>query len=512
MSSHLQDVEEVPPLLRVEGLHKAYVTPVLRAVDFVLGAGEVHALVGENGAGKSTFSRILAGLAQPDAGTITFRGRPFAPASRREAQACGVRMVLQELNLIGTLTVAESLFLDRLPHRWGFLDRDRLRQEAGPLLAQVGLDDVHPDTPIHELGVGRRQLVEIAAGLSQRCDLLILDEPTAALTDAEISRLFTQIARLKAQGTSVLYISHRMEEIRMISDRVSVLRDGQCVATRAAAAMDLEEIIQLMVGRRLEERFHRRGAVRDELALRVEGLSRRPAVENVSLVLRRGEILGLAGLMGSGRTELLRAIVGADAPDAGRVYLGEAPQPICFRSPRDAVRKGVALLTEDRKEQGLLLPLPIRTNVSLPSLARLSRHGWVDRRAESACVEKEVGRLALRCVSIEQPAVELSGGNQQKVVLAKWLLADCQILLCDEPTRGIDVGARFEIYQMLDRLAADGKAVLVVSSDLRELMDLCDRIAVLSAGSLVETFSRGEWSQEKIMAAALSRHLGQALP
>lgn len=492
-------------MLLASGLTKTYATTVLDQVDFDLRRGEVHALVGENGAGKSTLARILSGITAPTSGAMQLNGQPYAPTSRKEAERRGVRMVMQELNLVGTLTVAESIFIDQLPHRFGWIDYAALHGQARQALAQVGLGDLDPGRTIASLGVGQQQLVEIAAGLCRQCDVFILDEPTASLTDPEIELLFGQIARLKTRGVGLIYISHRMEEIKRIADRISVLRDGRMVATRAAGEIALEEIVRLMVGRDLGEAIQRQREPPGPVALRVEGLRRGTVVRGVSFEARRGEILGFAGLMGAGRTETMRLIFGADRADAGKVYLHDAREPVWIESPRDAVRQGIALLTEDRKEQGLLLPRPVRENISLTVLGRLSNWmGWVRGAAERAATSQWAGSLRVRCHSVEQRAAELSGGNQQKVVIAKWLHRDCDILIFDEPTRGIDVGAKFEIYQLLAELAGRGKAIIVVSSDLKELMALCDRIAVMSAGRVAAEFTRGEWNQDKIMAAALS--------
>jgi len=472
--------------------------------DFELRAGEVHALVGEKGAGKSTLSRIVAGITTPDSGDMFLRGQPYGPASRRDAERLGVRMVMQELNLIATLTVAESIFIDRLPQRFGWIDRRRLNSEARAVLEQVGLGTLDPETPVGTLGIARQQLVEIAAGLSARCDVLILDEPTAALTEVEIELLFEQITRLKAAGAAIIYISHRHEEISRIADRVTVLRDGRVVATERAAKLPKAETIRLMVGRDLAETKFRRPAQRREPALRVEHLSAGKAVREVSFELFRGEILGFAGLMGAGRTETMRAIFGADPIDGGALYLNGESAPAGIRSPREAVARGIALLTEDRKGEGLLLPWPVRQNVTLPSLDRVRRAGgWIAADAERTESAALAGRLRIRCASVEQPVRELSGGNQQKVVIAKWLYRDCDILIFDEPTRGIDVGAKFEIYQLLTDLAAGGKAVMVVSSELLELFAICHRIAVLSAGRLVRIFEESEFEHDAIMRAAL---------
>ena len=500
------------PLLRVRALSKSYgPVRVLTDVDFDLRPGEVHALVGENGAGKSTLSKIIAGLVRPGGGELTLDGVPYDPRTKKDAELRGVRIVLQELNLIPSLTVAESIFLNRLPHRFGWIDFRRLNTAAREILREVGLGELDPATSVRSLGVGQQQLVEIATGLSRHCRVLILDEPTAALTDPEIERLFGQVARLKAAGTAILYISHRMEEIRRLADRISVLRDGRLIATRSVLEISLDEIVRLMVGRDLGREAGRQRRPAGPVALEVRGLRREPTVKEVSFKARAGEILGFAGLMGSGRTETMRAIFGADRPDAGEIRLHGASSPVTIRSPREAVRLGLALLTENRKEQGLLLPLAVRTNITLPSLARFSTAtGWLRSGVEAAEGARWIRQLGVRCRDAEQRVGDLSGGNQQKVVIAKWLLRDCDVLIFDEPTRGIDVGAKFEIYQLLDALAAKGKAIVVVSSDLPELMALCDRIAVMSAGRIAATFERGEWTQDKIMAAALSGHRGKS--
>jgi len=496
-------------LFEGRALSKSY--PGVRAlsdVGFDLRRGQVHALVGENGAGKSTLAGIVSGLIRPDAGTMRLRGRPFAPADKPDAERAGVRMVMQELNLIPTLTVAENVFLDSIPTRWGLIDYRKMNAAAAKLIASVGLAGIGPDRHVGSLGVGQQQMVEIAVGLSRRCDLLILDEPTAALTQTETELLFAHVRRLKAAGVGVIYISHRMEEIQRIADRITVLRDGKAVATAAAAETTLDQIIKWMVGRELKDAGPSSGRKAGQVALAVRGLSRGTAVRDVSFDLHRGEILGFAGLMGSGRTETMRAIFGADRPDAGEVYLHGSPQPARIRSPRDAVREGIALLTEDRKGQGLLVPLSVRVNVTLNRLEDVSgRGGWIRPAAERDAARRLAEMMSIRCSSIEQRIAELSGGNQQKVVIARWIFRDCDILIFDEPTRGIDVGAKFEIYQRLGDLAGQGKAVIMVSSDLKELPAVCDRIAVMSAGRLVRIFDRDGFDQDAIMAAALSEYV-----
>jgi len=441
-------------LLTTISLSKSYGgIPALSGVDFELVPGEVHALVGENGAGKSTLCRMLCGLLTPDSGRMTLQGQPYAPRSRREAERAGVRMVMQELNLLPTLTVAENIFLDSMPRQLGLINYRAMNAQAREVMAAIGLHGVRPEQFVQSLSVGQSQLVEIAAALSGRCDVLILDEPTAALTDPEVELLF-------AQG-----------------------RDLSASTVRAPGMT----------------------SSRSDMAMRVRGLSRGNSVRDVSFDLHRGEILGFAGLMGSGRTESMRAIFGADRPDAGQILLGEQTKPATIRSPRDAVRQGIALLTEDRKQQGLLLPLSIEKNATLSRMSGVaSVRSFVSHRRESAVADRFIDSLGIRCRSRRQLVGTLSGGNQQKVVLAKWLYRDCDVLIFDEPTRGIDVGAKFEIYRLLDDLARRGKGLIMVSSELPELLAICDRIAVMSAGRLVRIFRRGEWTQDLIMQAALS--------
>lgn len=491
------------PLLTVDGLWKSYGQPVLSDVQLQVHAGQVHALVGENGAGKSTLSRIVSGLVPADRGELRLHGQVYRPRSKQEGERAGVRMVMQELNLISTLTVAESLCLDELPSRWGWIDRVSLREKAVAALEGFGLGAVDPAQLVGSLGIGRQQLIEIAAVLSRRCDLLILDEPTAALTTPEVESLFRQVRGLKARGAGVIYISHRLEEIREIADWITVLRDGQVVASAPVADVSREQIIRWMVGREIQELPARPPATSAAVGLRVEGLCCGRAVREVSFEARQGEVFGIAGLMGAGRTETVRAVFGADVRDSGDVRVGEVRIPP--GSPRASVLAGLALLTEDRKAQGLLLPLGVRENIALSRLNGLSRHGgWVDRASEEEEVARWGGKLSIRCASMEQPVRELSGGNQQKVLVARWLARNSRVVIFDEPTRGVDVGARYEIHQMLLALVEAGKCVVVVSSDMNELFALCDRIAVMSAGRMVGVFDRGTWTEEAIMAAALS--------
>ncbi|MCW5374578.1 sugar ABC transporter ATP-binding protein, partial [Pseudomonas aeruginosa] len=444
------------------------------------------------------------GLERPGAGSLELLGRPYAPGSRREAEALGVRMVMQELNLLPTLSVAENLFLHDLPRRAGWIDRRRLRAAAREAMAQVGLEAIDPDTLVGDLGIGHQQMVEIARNLIGDCRLLILDEPTAMLTAREVDMLFEQVERLRERGVAIVYISHRLEELARISQRIAVLRDGRLVCVEPIERYDADQLVTLMVGRELGERFDLGPRQTGAPLLRVERLSRRGKVHEVSFEVRAGEIFGISGLIGSGRTELLRLIYGADRADGGQVLLGDPPQRLSLRSPADSVRQGVALITEDRKGEGLLLDQSISANLALGNLPALARHGVIDRRREEALARRQVEALRVRCADTAQAVGELSGGNQQKVVIGRWLERDCQVLLFDEPTRGIDVGAKFDIYALLAELTRRGKALVVVSSDLRELMLICDRIGVLSAGRMVDTFERDAWTQDALLAAAFA--------
>ncbi|MBJ9974310.1 sugar ABC transporter ATP-binding protein [Pseudomonas sp. S75] len=491
-------------VLAVSGLGKTYAQPVLSDVNLALHAGQVLALTGENGAGKSTLSKLISGLETPTQGQMSYRGQPYSPSSRSDAERLGVRMVMQELNLLPTLTVAENLFLDNLPSRAGWIDHKRLRQLARAAMAQVGLDAIDPDTPVGELGIGHQQMVEIARNLIGDCHVLIFDEPTAMLTAREVELLFTQIERLRQRGVAIVYISHRLEELQRVSQRIAVLRDGRLVCAEPIARYGSNELVNLMVGREVGEHIDLGRREIGAPLLKVRNMSRGDKVRDVSFEVRAGEIFGISGLIGAGRTELLRLIYGADRADGGSVQLGQPLRPVTIDSPKAAVRAGIALITEDRKGEGLLLPQSISANVALGNLGAVSRAGVLDTQAERQLAERQIAAMRIRSASPAQPVGELSGGNQQKVVIGRWLERDCQVLMFDEPTRGIDVGAKFDIYGLLAELARQGKALVVVSSDLRELMLICDRIAVLSAGRLIETFDRDGWSQDQILAAAFA--------
>ncbi|MDR5771468.1 MULTISPECIES: sugar ABC transporter ATP-binding protein [unclassified Caballeronia] len=496
-------------VLTVSGVGKTYVEPVLADVTLDLVPGEALALTGENGAGKSTLSKIIGGLVNPTAGTMTLAGKPYTPQSRTEAEALGVRMVMQELNLLSTLSIAENLFLNRLPKKGGFgwIDRKKLAEDARHAMAQVGLDAIDPDTLVGALGIGHQQMVEIARNLIGDCRVLILDEPTAMLTAREVDLLFEQIDRLKARGVALVYISHRLEELRRVAERAAVLRDGRLVHLGPMAELSSDRLVTLMVGRELGERIDLGERRIGGVALKVAGMTRGSVVRDVSFEVKAGEIFGVSGLIGAGRTELMRLIYGADRADSGTVSIahgGQALRPVAVNSPSDAVKHGIALITEDRKGEGLLLGLPIAANVSLGNLDAVSRHGVIDTKREAALAQTQIDAMRIRTSGPAQAVSELSGGNQQKVVIGRWLARDCTVLLFDEPTRGIDVGAKFDIYGLMGALAREGRALVVVSSDLRELMLICDRIGVMSAGRMTGVFERANWTQDALLAAAFA--------
>ncbi len=508
----MDDLVKVVPdretVLTVSGVGKTYVIPVLADVTLSLHAGEALALTGENGAGKSTLSKIIGGLVDPTTGSMTLAGAPYAPASRKQAEALGVRMVMQELNLLPTLSVAENLFLNKLPQRGlGWIDRKKLREDARHAMAQVGLDAIDPDTLVGELGIGHQQMVEIARNLIGDCRVLILDEPTAMLTAREVDLLFEQVARLKARGVALVYISHRLEELRRVAERAAVLRDGKLVHVDDMSNLSTDRLVTLMVGRDIGERIDLGERRIGEVAFKVLGMTRAPVVHDVSFEVKAGEIFGISGLIGAGRTELMRLIYGADKSDSGVVQIahkGASMKPVTIHSPADAVKQGIALITEDRKGEGLLLPQPIAANISLGNVGAVSRNGVVDARKEAALAQRQIDAMRIRSAGPSQPVSELSGGNQQKVVIGRWLARDCTVLLFDEPTRGIDVGAKFDIYALMGALALEGRALVVVSSDLRELMLICDRIGVMSAGRMTGMFSRDTWTQDALLAAAFA--------
>ena len=489
------------PLLTMSGIDKHFPgVQALKESGLEVLPGEVHVLLGENGAGKSTLMKILCGQYAADAGEVVFGGSPVKPTGPLDAERLGLVMIHQELNLVPGLTVAENIFLGHEPTTGGLIADGRMSAGARDLLHQLRCE-IDPDLPVSELSVAEQQLVEIARALQRRARLLVMDEPSAALSEAEIEALFAVIRDLVRDGVPVIYISHRMPEIFAIGDRVTVMRDGQTVGTKKVSETEVAELIQLMVGRTIAERVPKREVVLGEVALDVDGLISARFPEAISLSLRAGEILGVAGLMGSGRTELVRAIFGADPIDGGTVTV--AGRTLSGHGPVESIAAGLGFLTEDRKQQGLVLQCTVTENISLTSLDEVSRIGAIDLGAENELAQTEVDRLHIRVASLDQQIVNLSGGNQQKVVLARWLAARCRVLLFDEPTRGIDVGAKAEIYELIGELVENGVAILLISSEMPELIGLSDRVAVMHEGSLQGILPRAEATQERIMELAL---------
>ena len=495
-----------PLLLKIEGVSKSF--PGVKALSDMhldLRAGEVLALVGENGAGKSTLMKVLSGIYAVDEGAFYLNGEPLEVTGPRQAQELGISIIHQEFNLMPDLTVAQNIFIGREPRRaGGFLSDRELNAKARKLIDRLQLP-LDPKQIVGSLTVAKQQMVEIAKALSYEAKVLIMDEPTAALNDAEVATLHDLIRRFIRPDTGVIYISHRMGELKSISDRVTVIRDGQYVDTLDTAATSMKEVISLMVGRRLASDLGPEG-VRDdrEVLLAVEGLGTKPLLKDVSFELKAGEILGFAGLMGAGRTEVARAIVGADKISAGTITLRGVP--IVINDPSDAARHRIGYLSEDRKRFGLLLDQDVNANIILSSLRELfSRFGLVrDKQARSRSREL-VASLRIKTPSVAQTAKNLSGGNQQKVVIAKWLVKDCDILIFDEPTRGIDVGAKEEIYGLLNDLASHGKSIIMISSELPEVLRMSHRIAVMSEGRLTAVLTADEATQESIMHYATLR-------
>jgi ribose transport system ATP-binding protein len=487
----------------MRGIRKAFPGVLaLDGVDFDLRRGEVHVLLGENGAGKSTLMKVLSGAHGKDAGEIALDGRVVEIDGPRRSRDLGISTIYQELNLIPHLSVGENIVLGSEPGRLGWIDRRRLHLESERLLAELKLD-LDPRAPVRALGIAQQQMVEVAKALSSRASILIMDEPTSALTDSEIEQLFETITRLTAGGAGVIYISHRLEEVSRIGHRVTVLRDGRNVDTRRVGDVTLGELVRLMADREVTDHYPKRRVAPGRERLRVEGLRRGNVLREISFSVNAGEVVAIAGLLGAGRTELARAIVGADPIDGGRVLVGG--REVRIRTPADAIRLGIGYLPEDRKTQGLILDLSLRANISLPSARRLSRWGLVRGRAEAALAQRLVDELRIKTTGLGQKALLLSGGNQQKVVLAKWLGAGTDTLILDEPTRGIDVAAKVEIYHLMNRLAGAGAAVLMISSELPEVLGMSDRILVMHEGRLQAEFAMPGATQAQVLGAALGR-------
>lgn len=462
---------------------------------------EVHCLVGENGAGKSTLMKILAGAQPMDSGEIRLGGQPVTIQSPQHAQQLGISMIYQEFNLAPYLTVAENIFLGREPRlgKSPFINWNKLYADARGLLARIRVDlDVR--RPVNECSVAQQQMVEIAKALSFNAQVIVMDEPSSTLTEHELEALFELIRGLKQAGLGIIYISHRLEEIFEIGDRVTVMRDGEYIGTQSVADVTRKDVIRMMVGRELTDEFPKEVFERGEERLCVQGLTRKDVFEDISFSLHTGEIVCLTGLVGAGRTEVARAIFGADKIDGGTLHLDG--KPVTVRSPRDAIRKGIGLLTEDRKNHGLILGMTVCENTTLANLHNLVKGPFVDRRRERDVTGKYVRELQIKTPSLEQTVQNLSGGNQQKVVLAKWLFTESKILIFDEPTRGIDVGAKYEIYKLINELIRRGVCILMISSELPEVLGMCDRVLIMHEGRMAGELKRGEASQERIMSLA----------
>ena len=492
-------------MLSLTGLTKRF--PGVLALDgegFELRRGEVHAICGENGAGKSTLMKVLSGLYQPDDGVILYKGERRHFTTPQQAQAAGIAMIHQELNLVPHLSVAENIYLAREPRKGWFVDRERLRADARRCLDRLGVA-ISPAAKVSLLSVAQQQMVEIAKALSLQAEVLIMDEPTSSLTESETSQLFKVIRELRVAGVAIVYISHRLDEMQGLVDRVTVLRDGRLIHTGNFADTTVDEIVTRMVGRSLKDKFPPRlSKPTDEVLLSVDGLKREGAFGPVSFTLKRGEILGFAGLLGAGRTEVARAVFGADPHDGGTVSLGG--QRLNIRSPIDAIRQGIAYVSEDRKAHGLAVKMPVAHNITMTHMAAVSnRLGFIRFDDETAVAQRYIKALDIRTPSAYQIARLLSGGNQQKVVISKWLFRESKIIFFDEPTRGIDVGAKYAIYQLMDELAAKGIGVVMISSELPEILGLTDRVAVFHEGELTATLATRHTSQEEIMHYASGR-------
>jgi ribose transport system ATP-binding protein len=488
-------------ILSAKGVVKRF--PGVLALDNVhldLYRGEVHALCGENGAGKSTLMKVITGLYQPDEGQVVYKGEQRHFSTIQDAQDVGITIIHQELNLVPHLTVAENIYLGREPKKGWFVDKKKMEADAQVYLDRLKVNIKASDLVL-SLTVARQQMVEIAKALSLNAEVLIMDEPTSSLTESEIDRLFEIIHELKSQGVGIIYISHRLDELKRIVDRVTIMRDGGYVWTKDFGDVTVDDIVAAMVGRSLEEKFpERQSSPSEDVIFEVKGLCREKLCSNVSFTLRRGEILGFAGLMGAGRTEAARAIFGADPKTAGEVILGG--KTLSIAAPVDAIEQGIAYLSEDRKLNGLAVKMTIKENVTMANLAAVSSHGFIDDAREARAAREMVAKLSVKTPSINQVAKNLSGGNQQKVVIGKWLFRDSKVLFFDEPTRGIDVGAKFAIYQLLDKLASEGIGVVLITSELPEILGMTDRVVVFHEGEVMGILETAKTNQEEIMQYA----------
>jgi ABC-type sugar transport system ATPase subunit len=495
-------VADYPALLEMRSIDKSFPgVQALKNVSLKLQRGEVLALLGENGAGKSTLIKVLGGAQPADAGEILIQGHPVQLHSPADARKAGISIIYQEFNLIPSLTVYENIFLGRETTRWGFTNSVHEKKYARALYARIGMR-IDPETRCDELSVAQQQIVEIAKALSVEANIIVMDEPSATLTMEEVKHLFAIIRDLRKQGIGIIYISHRLQEIFEVADRILVLRDGRYAGESSIISITRDRLIEMMVGRTLDSEFPARTAIRGHERLRVENLTRADRVKNVSFALYAGEVLGFAGLVGAGRTETMRLIFGADPRDEGRIFVDDVEVDI--RDPRSAIENRICLLTEDRKGQGLVLIHSCRENFGLPNLEKFSGRIFLDKSAERSRFANYIEELKIKIADPDQVAGNLSGGNQQKLVLAKWLQHNADIIIFDEPTRGIDVGARYEIYLLINELAAQGKAIVIVSSELPEILSMSDRIVVMHDGEIKGMIDNtANTSQEDILSMAI---------
>jgi ribose transport system ATP-binding protein len=493
-----------PAVLRISGVTKRFgATAALDGVDLTVRAREVHAIVGENGAGKSTLMNILSASILPDAGSIVLQGRPYRPADPLDARRHGIAHIHQELCLCPHLSVAENIFLGFEPRRWSWIDRRKLNQQAAEMLHTFGHPGISPERRVADLPIAARQVVEICRALAQKASLILMDEPTSSLQQADVARLFAFIRRLRDSGVSIIYISHFLEEVREIADSCTVLRDGKTVLTGTIQELSNQQLITAMVGRPVPDLFPpRTAAAVTDCALRAENLSAPCGLRDASLEVRRGEILGIAGLIGSGRSELLRTLFGLEEAGAGKITAREHKLPL-RASPQSRMARGLGYLSEDRKGEGLALALSVADNITLTNFASCSRRGWIDLRQQQEQAQLSAAAVQVKAPSMTAPVHKLSGGNQQKAALARLLHQGCEIFLLDEPTRGVDVASKAQIHSLIVSLARAGKAVVMVSSYLPELFGVCDRLAVMSRGILSAARPIGEWTPETVMQAAI---------
>lgn len=492
---------EAATIVRMKNICKSFPgVKALDGVDFELKSGEVMALLGENGAGKSTLVKILSGVYSKDSGSIEIFGKQVENLTTKSATAHGIAIIHQELNLCGHLTVAENVFLGHEPVRNGRIDTKEMNKQTADILKWMN-SDISPETTVNDLAVSKQQIVEIAKALSKDAKILIMDEPTSALTASEIKELFEVIRKLRAKGSGIIYISHRLEELEDIVDRVTIMRDGKLIQTGSFSSLTMDDIVRSMIGREITEKFPRVQVEKGSIIFKVENLNAGKMVRNINFELRAGEIVGVAGLMGAGRTEMSRAVFGADKKEIGRIFVDG--QEIEIHNPKDAIRAGVVLVPEDRKLDGLCTKLSVKENISLPNLDILSsKIGSVKRRAEKQVVETARKNLSIKMAEDTIAVESLSGGNQQKVVVAKWLARDFKVVIFDEPTRGIDVAAKVEIYNLINHLKEQGKAVMIISSEMPEVLGVSDRIIVMCDGRITGELDACEASQEKVFALA----------